>query len=79
MAPADLKKEGAAYDLPLAIAILSLSEKLPTERLADTMIMGELALDGALRPIHGVLPMTIMAKRQGFNNDLWVKSVGATY
>ena len=68
MAPADLKKEGAAYDLPLAIAILSLSEKLPTERLADTMIMGELALDGALRPIHGVLPMTIMAKRQGFKN-----------
>lgn len=68
MAPADLRKEGAAYDLPLAIAILALSEKLPTERLTDTMVMGELALDGGLRPITGVLPMTILAHRQGFKN-----------
>lgn len=67
MAPADLKKEGAAYDLPLAVAILSLSEDLPTERLQSTMIMGELALDGSIRPIHGVLPMTIAALRDGFD------------
>lgn len=68
MAPADLKKEGAAYDLPLAIAILALSEKLPTERLADTMIMGELSLDGHIRPIHGILPMTVTAAKEGFRN-----------
>lgn len=67
MAPADLKKEGAAYDLPLAIAILTLSERLPSELLRSTMIMGELSLDGQIRPIHGVLPMTITAKKEGFN------------
>ncbi|MBR8729599.1 YifB family Mg chelatase-like AAA ATPase [Porphyromonas levii] len=68
MAPADLKKEGAAYDLPLAIAILALTERLPLERLQDTMIMGELSLDGHIRPIHGILPMTITAKKEGFKN-----------
>ncbi len=68
MAPADLKKEGAAYDLPLAIAILALTERLPLERLRDTMIMGELSLDGHIRPIHGILPMTIAAKKEGFKN-----------
>lgn len=67
MAPADLKKEGAAYDLPLAIAILTLSEGLPSELLRNTMIMGELSLDGQIRPIHGILPMTMTAKREGFD------------
>ncbi len=66
MAPADMRKEGAAYDLPLAVAILTLSAKLPTDRLSDTMIMGELSLDGHIRPINGILPMTISAKREGF-------------
>lgn len=67
MAPADLRKEGAAYDLPLAVALLTLSEKLPQDRLADTMIMGELSLDGHIRPIHGLLPMTMTAKHEGFS------------
>lgn len=74
MAPADLKKEGAAYDLPLAIALLSLSEDLPTEKLSSTMIMGELALDGQIRPIHGVLPMTMMAQKEGFDTIIVPKN-----
>jgi len=66
MAPADVKKEGAAYDLPIAIAILAGSEQL-TLPAADTyMIMGELSLDGTLRPIKGVLPMAIQARKLGF-------------
>ncbi|MDN4754578.1 YifB family Mg chelatase-like AAA ATPase [Porphyromonadaceae bacterium W3.11] len=74
MAPADLKKEGAAYDLPLAIALLTLSEDLPCEKLRSTMIMGELALDGQIRPIHGVLPMTLTALKEGFDTIIVPKS-----
>ena len=66
MAPADLRKEGAAYDLPLAVALVALTEEIPTARLEQTMIMGELALDGKIRPIHGILPMTIAAEKSGF-------------
>lgn len=66
LAPADLKKEGAAYDLPIAIGVLAASEKLPSERLSDYMIMGELSLDGSLLPIRGALPMSILARKLGF-------------
>lgn len=66
MAPADLRKEGSAYDLPLAIALTALNEGIPTERLARTVIMGELSLDGSVQPITGVLPMAINARREGF-------------
>lgn len=66
LAPADIKKEGAAYDLPLAIAILAADEQLPTMRLGDYMLMGELSLDGSLQPINGVLPMALCAKQAGF-------------
>lgn len=62
MAPADLRKEGAAYDLPIAIGILRASEQIQTTDLTDWLIMGELALDGSLRPIKGVLPMAIAAR-----------------
>ena len=66
MAPADIRKEGSAYDLPIGLGILHASQQLATERLADYVIMGELALDGALRPIKGVLPIAIQARREGF-------------
>lgn len=62
MAPADLRKEGAAYDLPIAIGILRASEQIQTTDLSDWLIMGELALDGSLRPVKGVLPMAIAAR-----------------
>jgi magnesium chelatase family protein len=66
MAPADIRKEGAAYDLPLALGILHASQQLSTELLGDYLIMGEMALDGALRPIRGVLPIAIQARKEGF-------------
>ncbi len=66
MAPADIRKEGSAYDLPLAIGILASDERISPHLLEDYMIMGELALDGQLRPIRGALPMAINAKQEGF-------------
>lgn len=66
MAPADIRKEGSAYDLTIAIALLAASEKVRTTRIADMMIMGELSLDGSLQPIWGALPIAICAKREGF-------------
>ncbi|SET94714.1 magnesium chelatase family protein [Hymenobacter actinosclerus] len=66
MAPADIRKEGSAYDLPIGLGILHASQQLDTERLADYVIMGELALDGELRPIKGVLPIAIQARKEGF-------------
>jgi magnesium chelatase family protein len=65
MAPADIRKEGAAYDLPIAIGILAASGQIPHEGLSDYLMMGELALDGSLRPIRGALPMTMMAQEMG--------------
>ena len=66
MAPADIRKEGSAYDLPIALGILHASQQLNTERLGEYIIMGELALDGSLRPIQGVLPIAIQARKEGF-------------
>lgn len=66
MAPADLRKEGTAYDLPLAIGILAASEQLPAAPLEGTMIMGELSLDGSIRSIKGALPIAIKAREAGF-------------
>jgi magnesium chelatase family protein len=66
MAPADIKKEGSSYDLTLAIGILAASEQIKTDMLPDYVIMGELALDGFIRPIKGVLPIAIKAKEEGF-------------
>ena len=66
MAPADIKKEGSAYDLPIAIGILQASGQLESAELGNYIIMGELALDGALRPIKGVLPIAIEARKKGF-------------
>lgn len=66
MAPADIKKEGASYDLPIAIGILASNEEISTDKLADYLIIGELSLDGTLQPITGVLPIAIEAKARGF-------------
>jgi magnesium chelatase family protein len=64
LAPADIKKEGASYDLPIAICILKASSQIYAEDLEQYVIMGEMALDGMLRPIKGVLPIAIEARRQ---------------
>ena len=66
MAPADIRKEGAAYDLPLAIGIMAVSNQVEVSKLEQYILMGELSLDGTLNPIKGVLPMAIKAKEQGF-------------
>lgn len=66
MAPADIRKEGAAYDLALAIGVMAVSEQVDVSLLNQYVIMGELSLDGALSPIRGVLPMAIQAKKEGF-------------
>lgn len=66
MAPADIKKEGAAYDLPIAVALMTGTQVIQTAELDKYMLLGELSLDGTLRPVNGVLPMAIEARRQGF-------------
>ena len=66
MSPADIRKEGTAYDLPLAIAIMAASESIESDRLEDYIIMGELSLDGSVLPIKGVLPIAIKARESGF-------------
>ena len=68
MAPADLRKEGAAYDLTLAMGILAASKQIAFSDLAQYMIMGELSLDGNVQPIKGVLPIAIKAKEEGFTS-----------
>ncbi len=66
MSPADVKKEGAAYDLPISLAILAASEQLACCNLDDYLIMGELSLDGSVLPIRGVLPMAVKARQLGY-------------
>ncbi|PIQ10070.1 MAG: magnesium chelatase [Ignavibacteriales bacterium CG18_big_fil_WC_8_21_14_2_50_31_20] len=67
LAPADIKKEGSAFDLPIAIGILTANGIIPTEAAEKTIFLGELSLDGSLRKIKGVLPIVVEAKRIGFN------------
>ncbi|MDR0542512.1 MAG: YifB family Mg chelatase-like AAA ATPase [Dysgonamonadaceae bacterium] len=66
MAPADIRKEGSAYDLPLAIGILSAAESVKADRVGDYLMMGEISLDGTLKSVRGVLPIAIKAKEEGF-------------
>jgi magnesium chelatase family protein len=66
LAPADIRKEGAAYDLPIAIGILAASGQIINEELERYIIMGELSLDGDIQPIRGVLPMAVQARKEGF-------------
>ncbi len=66
MAPADLRKEGSAYDLTLALGILAASSQIKGENISDYLIMGELSLDGGLQPIKGALPIAIKAREEGY-------------
>ncbi|WP_136465700.1 YifB family Mg chelatase-like AAA ATPase [Flagellimonas onchidii] len=73
MAPADLRKEGSAYDLTLALGILSASNQIKSKDIEKYIIMGELSLDGELRPIKGALPIAINAQKEGFNGFILPK------
>jgi Predicted ATPase with chaperone activity len=66
MAPADIRKEGSAYDLPLAIGMMAAKENVSTEKLGKYIIMGELSLDGSLQTIKGALPIAIKAREEGY-------------
>lgn len=66
MAPADIKKAGAAYDLPIAVGLLAVSGQVSPDRLHEFIIMGELGLDGTLQPIKGALPIAIQARAEKF-------------
>ena len=68
LAPADVRKEGSGYDLPIALGLLQASEQTKMTRLSDFLIMGELSLTGEIRPIKGALSMAIEAKKQGIHS-----------
>ena len=70
MSPADIRKEGSAYDLPLAVGILAASGSVESSRLDRYLMMGELSLDGSILPLKGALPMAMMAKECGFEGFL---------
>lgn len=76
LAPADLPKSGPAYDLPIAVGVLAATRQVPLDALEKAIFIGELALDGSLRHVNGILPMTDYARRQGFT-ALYVPAVDA--
>ncbi|MBC29449.1 MAG: magnesium chelatase [Muricauda sp.] len=73
MAPADLRKEGSAYDLTLAVGILAASGQIKSEDIGQYLIMGELSLDGTVQPIKGALPIAIEAQKEGFKGFILPK------
>jgi magnesium chelatase family protein len=73
MAPADIRKEGSAYDLTIAVGILAASEQIKSDKIGEYIIMGELSLDGGLQPIKGVLPIAIKAKEEKFKGIILPK------
>jgi magnesium chelatase family protein len=73
LAPADIKKEGSAFDLPIAIGILSAIEETKTGMLGDSVLLGELSLDGLLRPIKGALSISVEAKKKGIKRIILPK------
>ncbi len=77
MAPADLRKEGSAYDLTIAIGILAASEQIKSDNIHRYVIMGELALDGEIRPVCGALPIAVKAKKEGFSGVILPKANAA--
>jgi len=66
MAPADIRKEGSSYDLPIAIGILAASEQIPSDQIEHFLLMGELSLDGGILPVRGALPIALQARDEGF-------------
>ena len=73
MAPADIRKEGSAYDLTLASSILAASDQINNDLLSQFLIMGELSLDGTVQPMKGALPIAIQARKEGFENIILPK------
>ncbi|MGJ8661518.1 MAG: YifB family Mg chelatase-like AAA ATPase [Bacteroidota bacterium] len=73
MAPADIRKEGSTFDLPIAIGVLAVSEQVIADRLDKYMILGELSLDGELKPMKGILPIALQAKKEGFKGIILPK------
>ncbi len=73
MAPADLRKEGSAYDLSIALGILAASNQIQADHIGDYIIIGELSLDGSLQPLKGVLPIAFQAKEEGFRGIILPK------
>ena len=74
MAPADIKKAGSAYDLPIAIGMLAATGQIPAEELAEYIIMGELSLDGGVQPIKGALPIAIQARKEKYKGLILPKA-----
>src|SRR6056297_2449679 len=77
LAPADLPKEGSAFDLPIALSLLAVSEQINIEKLSRSLVLGELALDGSLRPVKGVLPIAVEARNRNIDYLIVPKSNGA--
>ncbi|MCM1004899.1 MAG: YifB family Mg chelatase-like AAA ATPase [Prevotella sp.] len=77
LSPADVKKEGAGFDLPMALGILASSEQVPAAALSDCLVAGELSLDGSVLPVRGILPMAIRARQDGFKRMI-VPAANAT-
>ncbi len=73
MAPADIRKEGSSYDLPIAIGVLASTKQIDSEKLKDYIMMGELSLDGGLRPIKGALPIAIQARKEKYKGIILPK------
>ena len=73
LAPADLRKEGSGFDLPIAVGILAATSQVVDTMLADTMFVGELSLDGGIKPVRGVLPLAVMAKECGMRRIVVAK------
>jgi magnesium chelatase family protein len=70
LAPASVRKEGPAYDLPIALGVLVATNQVPQERLLDSLVIGELSLDGSVRHVRGVLPMAAVARQEGYKRIL---------
>lgn len=73
MAPADIRKEGSSYDLPLAIGILAANEQIKSDKVSSFLMVGELSLDGNLQPVKGALPIAIKAREEGFEGFILPK------
>ncbi len=76
LSPADMKKEGASFDLPMAVGILTAMGMVSPNRLKDTVLVGELSLNGEVKPVRGVLPIAAMARDRGFNGVILPKGQG---
>lgn len=77
LAPASVRKQGPMYDLPIALSILVATGLIPRDRIEGVVVLGELALDGSLRPIHGVLSAALMAQREGYTSLITPTGVGS--